>query len=142
MSDLSHNTPSPPRPAAVPPITDPLSYAGLALKSSSIVGTNVVNLDNQNVGKVEEVVIDVNTGQVAYLVLSFGGFLGVGEKLYAVPWKALHYDRQLEAYVLNVSRQQIENAPGFEKEVWPPLADEAWNRRIHDYYDIPPYWGI
>ena len=123
-----------------PGLTDPAAFSGLAVKTTNIVGTKVVNRKNEDLGKVEEVVIDVFNGRIAYLVLSFGGFLGLGEKLYAVPWKALHYDTETRVYVLNLTKEQIERAPGFEKETWPEFTDERWNRNVHDYYELPPFW--
>ena len=123
-----------------PGLTDPAAFSGLAVKTTNIVGTKVVNRKNEDLGKVEEVVIDVFNGRIAYLVLSFGGFLGLGEKLYAVPWKALHYDNETRVYVLNLTKEQIERAPGFEKETWPEFTDERWNRNVHDYYELPPFW--
>lgn len=131
MNDLGH-------PHAA--IADPTAFSGLAVKTDNIIGTKVVNRQNEDLGNVEEVVIDVFNGRIAYLVLSFGGFLGMGEKLYAVPWKALHYDHESKVYVLNVTRGQIELAPGFEKETWPEFTDERWNRHVHDYYALPPFW--
>ena len=133
MNDLS-------LPPVPPGLTDPAAFSGLAVKTSNIVGTRVVSRTNEDLGKVEEVVIDVFNGRIAYLVLSFGGFLGLGEKLYAVPWKALHYDNETQVYVLNLTKDQIERAPGFEKETWPEFTDERWNRTVHDYYELPPFW--
>ena len=121
-------------------ITDPATFSGLAVKTSNIIGTKVVNRQNEDLGKVEEVVIDVFNGRIGYLVLSFGGFLGMGEKLYAVPWKALHYNRDLHVYVLNLTQDQIERAPGFEKETWPEFTDEGWNRDVHRHYELSPFW--
>ncbi len=131
MNDLSQPNPA---------ITDPVAFSGLAVKTSNIIGTKVVSPKNEDLGKVEEVVIDVFNGRIGYLILSFGGFLGMGEKLYAVPWKALHYDNELHVYVLNLTKEQIERAPGFEKETWPEFTDERWNRNVHSYYELPPFW--
>ena len=131
MNDLSQPNPA---------IADPAAFSGLAIKTSNIIGTNVVSPKNEDLGKVEEVVIDVFNGRIAYLILSFGGFLGMGGKLYAVPWKALHYDNELGVYVLNLAKEQIERAPGFEKETWPEFTDERWNRNVHSYYELPPFW--
>src|SRR5437016_13986548 len=87
------------------------AFPGFAVKASSITGTRVLNLKGEDIGNVEGVVIDVISGRVAYLVLSFGGFLGMGEKHYAIPWKRLKFDMRAKAYVLDASREQIENAP-------------------------------
>lgn len=121
------------------PIADPVAFSGLAIPTDNIVGTKVVNRQNEDLGRVEEVVIDVINGRIAFLVLSFGGFLGVGEKLYAVPWKALHYEKEQQVYVLNVRPEQIESAPGFEKEFWPAFTDERWNRNVHAHYEVAPF---
>ncbi|MEQ1515399.1 MAG: PRC-barrel domain-containing protein [Usitatibacteraceae bacterium] len=126
--------------ASTPTNTYQTAFAGFAVKSTSIVGTKVFNRQSEHAGKVEEVVINVLDGNVAYLVVSFGGLFGMGEKLYAVPWKALYYDHELHAYLLNVPKEKIELAPGFEKEVWPLFTDERWNRSVHDHYGLAPFW--
>ena len=85
---------------------------------------------NEDMGNVEDIVIDVLTGRIVYAVLSFGGFLGLGEKLYAVPWKALRYVKEMKVYVLNVNRDEIELGPSFDKGAWPQLTDE-WNQLVN-----------
>ena len=117
-------------------------FPGFAVKASAITGSRVLNLKGEDIGNVEGVVIDVISGRVAYLVLSFGGFLGMGERHYAVPWKRLKFDVRANVYILDASREQIENAPGFEKENESQLADEEWNRRLHDYFETLPIWNI
>jgi hypothetical protein len=99
-----------------------------------------VNTQGENLGKVEEVMIDAVPGRVAYAVLSFGGFLGVGDKLFAVPWKSLNYDPQQEAFVINADKRLLEKAPGFDKNSWPDLADTNWRASIYSYYNAEPYW--
>ena len=98
-----------------------------------------MNRQNEDLGRVEEVVIDVINGRIAFLVLSFGGLLGVCEKLYAVPWKALYYEKEQQGYVLNVRPEQIDGAPGFEKEFWPAFTDVRWNRNVHAHYEVAPF---
>lgn len=112
------------------PIVDPAAFSGVAVKSANIVGTRVVNRMNEDMGNVEDIVIDVLTGRIVYAVLSFGGFLGLGEKLYAVPWKALRYVKEMKVYVLNVNRDEIELGPSFDKGAWPQLTDE-WNQLVN-----------
>ena len=112
------------------PIVDPAAFSGVAVKSANIVGTRVVNRMNEDMGNVEDIVIDVLTGRIVHAVLSFGGFLGLGEKLYAVPWKALRYVKEMKVYVLNVDRDQIELGPSFDKGAWPQLTDE-WNQLVN-----------
>jgi hypothetical protein len=85
--------------------------------------------------------IDVPTGKVAYAVLSFGGVLGVGEKLFAVPWHALTLNTAEKCFLLNASKEHLKQAPGFDKNHWPSMADERWAREVHSYYGAEPYWN-
>jgi sporulation protein YlmC with PRC-barrel domain len=109
------------------------------LKASDMIGTDVVDAQGGGLGEVEEVVIDPNTGRIAYVVVSFGGFLDIGKKLFAIPFKALNYDWDENEYVLDTPKEQLEEAPGFDKDHWPAMS-EAWNRDIHKYYHQTPYW--
>jgi hypothetical protein len=91
-------------------------------------------------GAIEELMIDVDTGQIAYAVLSFGGFLGFGDKLFAIPWKALKLDAANEVFKLNVDRKVLESAPGFDKDNWPDMADPDFGTRVYSHYGAKPYW--
>ncbi len=122
-------------------------FSDAPIKASSIIGTNVVSPKGENLGDVKEVVIDPRTGKVAYAVVSFGGFLSLGEKLFAIPFSALKYnvnatnsDLIQNEYVLNISRERLEKAPGFDADRWPLMSDEKWHRELHDFYDRSPYW--
>jgi len=84
--------------------------------------------------------LDVSSGRIAYAVLSFGTFLGMGGKLFAIPWSALTLDAAEQRFILDVPRERLEAAPGFDKDHWPSMADETWANRIHKYYEIEPYW--
>ncbi|TMH04182.1 MAG: PRC-barrel domain containing protein [Betaproteobacteria bacterium] len=75
-----------------------------------------------------------------YAVLSFGGFLGMGAKLFAIPWSALTLDAGEQRFILNVPKEKLENAPGFDKDHWPSMADSTWATEIHAYYEVRPYW--
>lgn len=110
------------------------------VKASSIIGTSVVNANGDNLGDIKEVVIDPTTGRVAYSVVSFGGFMSMGEKLFAIPFSAFKYDSAENEYVLDVSKDRLEAAPGFDSGNWPSMADEQWNRDVYKYYDRSPYW--
>jgi hypothetical protein len=83
--------------------------------------------------------LDVVSGRIAYAVLSFDGFLGLGCKLFAIPWAALTLDAVDREFVLHVSREKLERAEGFDKEHWPSMADPQWGARLHAYYEVPPY---
>jgi len=115
-------------------------FSNSPVKASSVIGTNVVNRLGDNLGDIKEVVIDPGSGRVAYAVVSFGGFLSMGEKLFAIPFSALEYNVSKSDYMLDVSKERLEDAPGFDKDHWPSMADEKWNRDVYRYYDRLPYW--
>lgn len=118
------------------------AFLSSPVKASSIIGTKVVNPKDENLGDIKEIVIDPHTGKVAYAVVSFGGFLSLGEKLFAVPFGAFNYNSDENEYVLNVSKDKLESAPGFDSSHWPAMTDEKWNRDIYKYYDRSPYWEL
>ncbi len=102
--------------------------------TSSLAAHRIVNHQNEDLGKIEELMVDLETGRIAYAVLSFGGFLGLGDKLFAVPWSALTFDTDEKKIVLNVNKEWLKRAPGFDKDNWPDMADRAWSTRIFTYY--------
>ncbi|MBI5444038.1 MAG: PRC-barrel domain-containing protein [Deltaproteobacteria bacterium] len=108
--------------------------------ASTLVGEKVVDAKGKDVGKIEEIMFDTRTGKVAYAVLSFGGILGVGDKLFAVPWKALRFYPDNEQFLLGLDRERLEKAPGFDRDHWPKMGDFKWASEIHWYYRAPPYW--
>jgi sporulation protein YlmC with PRC-barrel domain len=110
------------------------------LSASSLAGDRVRNNAGEDLGKIEEIMIDIHSGRVAYAVLSFGGFLGMGNKLFAVPWGSLTVDLDNKEFVFDVSRETLENAPGFDKDDWPDMADPDWGAQIHSHYGRTPYW--
>lgn len=104
------------------------------LSASSINGTKVENANGENLGKVEDLMINLSTGEVEYAVLSFGGFLNMGNKLFAVPLQAFSVDTGDKKLVLNETKERLENAPGFEKDNWPNHADGKWQQTVRSYY--------
>jgi sporulation protein YlmC with PRC-barrel domain len=110
------------------------------LSAGTLAGDRIRNTAGEDLGKVEEIMIDVASGRVAYVVLSFGGFLGIGDKLFAVPWDSLRVDEGEHQFVLDVDKQTLENAPGFDKDNWPDMADPAFGASIHQHYGRTPYW--
>lgn len=108
--------------------------------ASTLTGNAVVNSAGEDLGEIEEIMLDVLSGQIAYAVLSFGGFLGMGDKLFALPWQALKLDTDNERFILDVDKERLRNAPGFDKNHWPSMADLQWAADIHSYYNYPPYW--
>jgi sporulation protein YlmC with PRC-barrel domain len=111
------------------------------LSSSSIAGTTVQNSSREDLGEIKDLMIDISEGKIAYAVLSFGGFLGMGDKLFAIPWEAFSVVQEEEVFLLNVPKEKLERAPGFDKDNWPDFADSTWGQGIHEYYGYNPYWN-
>jgi sporulation protein YlmC with PRC-barrel domain len=110
-------------------------------RASKLIGADVENAQGEDLGQIEDIVLDPQDGQVAYAVLSFGGFLGLGEKYFAIPWSALTAKAgEDDTLILNVDKERLKNAPGFDKNSWPNMADRTWGQEIHSYYGVAPYW--
>ncbi|GAB2490713.1 PRC-barrel domain-containing protein [Comamonas humi] len=107
--------------------------------ANTLNGNDVYNRRGESLGDIKEIMLNMADGRVAYAVLSYGGFLGLGEKLFAVPWSALKLDTVYKRFVLDVEKDQLKNAPGFNKSDWPDMADKDWIKTIHDYYGITPH---
>jgi len=116
--------------------------------ASKIIGETVVNRQYEDLGKIHELVIDAKKGCMAYAVLSFGGFLGMGNKLFAIPWSAFEFAKPENSLIesanmlmLNVDKEKLKAAPGFDQDAkWPDFADRAWGTSIYKYYGYDPYW--
>jgi hypothetical protein len=117
-----------------------VSYTDIVPAKKTLIGSEVVNAHNENLGTIEDLVIDAAAGRIAYAVLSFGGFLGMGDKYFAIPWNAFHFNLAEKRVVLNLDKKQLENAPGFDKNNWPNLADSTWGTSIYKHYGYAPYW--
>jgi sporulation protein YlmC with PRC-barrel domain len=100
----------------------------------AIIGSKVLNLDGEDIGEIREIAIDLTSGRVTYAVLSFGGFLGLGDKLFAIPWVSLIYDASNGVFVLKADKQLLEKAPGFDKDKWPDMSDPTELSQIYVYY--------
>lgn len=110
------------------------------MEAKTLIGNDVVNDNDDKLGTIEGIMLDVGHGRIAYAVLAFGGFLGIGEKLFAVPWRALMLDADRKCFVLSVPKERLKQAPGFDKDHWPSMADERWATDVHDYYGTRLYW--
>jgi sporulation protein YlmC with PRC-barrel domain len=106
--------------------------------ADTLIGDSVVNGADEDLGDIKEIMLDMQTGQVAYAVLAFGGFLGMGEKLFAVPWQALHLDTVNKRFVLNIDKERLKNAPGFNPDAWPDMSDVTWANQVHTFYGTDP----
>ena len=111
------------------------------MAADTLEGDKVVNAKGEDLGTIEDIMIDVQRGRVAYAVMSCGGFLGMGEKLFAIPWSALVLDANRHCFVLDADRERFEKAPGFDKQHWPSMADDSWATQVHDFYGVRPYWS-
>jgi sporulation protein YlmC with PRC-barrel domain len=110
------------------------------MSAGTLAGDRVRNAAGEDLGKIEEIMIDVPTGRIAYAVLSFGGFLGMGNKLFAVPWNALTLDEVEHEFILDVPKETLENAPGFDKDNWPDMSDPNWGSEVFKHYGRTPDW--
>jgi sporulation protein YlmC with PRC-barrel domain len=104
------------------------------LSAGTLIGTPVTNLNGEDLGHIEEIMLDLATGNVAYVVVSFGGLLGVGNKLFAIPWQSLQIDQDEETAVMDVDRSTLENAPGFDRDNWPQTVEPSWLGEVYTYY--------
>ncbi len=111
------------------------------ISGDKVSGTSVYNTASEKLGSIYDVMIDKRTGKVAYAVMSFGGFLGMGESYHPLPWSTLNYDVGQGGYVVNLTRAQLEGAPHYGAEDSPSW-DRAYETRVHDYYRAPYYWGM
>lgn len=114
----------------------------MPLSATTLIGTQVVNFQNEDLGVLEEIMIDIHSGHVAYAVLSFGGILGIGDKLFAVPWTALTIDTEREKIVMDANKSLLERAPGFDKNNWPKTPNGQWYHDVYKFYQQEPYWTM
>lgn len=112
------------------------------ISASSLKGSGVKNIAGDNVGEIKDLMIDRENGTVGYAVLTFGGFMGLGNKLFAVPLEAFAFDEESanDQLILNVDRELLEDAPGFDKDNWPQDPDEAFINSVYTHYGYEPYW--
>jgi len=112
------------------------------IPSDRVEGTAVRRSNGEKIGEIKRVMIDKVSGKVAYAVMRFGGFLGMGEKYHPLPWDALRYNTALEAYELNLPDEQLREAPSYGTGGEFDWGDRERERRLHEYYKVPPYWGV
>jgi hypothetical protein len=102
--------------------------------NKSIIGSKVLNVEGEDLGKIEEIIIDSRDSRVAYAILSFGGFLGMGDKHFAIPWQALTLDPSERTAILMIDKDRLKNAPGFDKDKWPDMTDSTWAAEVLGHY--------
>ena len=111
------------------------------VESDRVEGTTVYDPQGNNIGSIKRIMIDKITGQVAYAVLSFGGFLGVGTEEHSIPWNKLTYDTNLDGFRTDITEQQLRGAPAFSRDRDYDWSDRSRERELHDYYGSSYYWG-
>ena len=110
------------------------------MSATTLIGDVVKNMQGEELGEVEEFMLDVETGRIAYVVVAHGGFLNVGDKLFAVPWEAFTLSEEEHALYLDVDKELFETAPGFDKDDWPEHAMHDWLVSVYDFYGYSPWW--
>lgn len=111
-----------------------------SLSASTLMGDTVRNGEGDKLGALAEIVIDLDSGRVSYAVLAGGGFLGMGDKYFAIPWDLLQIDTENKEVIVDVSKEMIQSAPGFDKDNWPSIEDRKWVSDVYSYYGRDPYW--
>jgi sporulation protein YlmC with PRC-barrel domain len=104
------------------------------LSAATVTGDEVRNLQDEKLGTIEDIMLDLGQGTIRYAVLASGGFLGMGDRFFAIPWKALKQDSENKRFVLDVDLERLRQAPGFDKADWPDMADASWNSTVEAYY--------
>ena len=102
--------------------------------ADTLVGNDVYNTKDEDIGEIKDIMLDMRSGKVGYAVLSFKPFLSMGEKLFAVPWNAMKLDTEHKRFTLDVDKDRLKEAPGFDKSHWPNMADQGWQQEINTYY--------
>ena len=130
MNDLSHSHRA----------ISEAAFLGLTVETADIVGRRVVSPQDVDLGKVDEVVMDAFNSRIAYVVVVYGGFLGIGRTRYAVPWSVLQFNNVQQVYVLNLTQDDIARLPPYEEGNWPDFSGDCWHRNERSYDEMTPFW--
>jgi PRC-barrel domain len=112
------------------------------IESDRVEGTTVYDPRGNDIGSIKRLMIDKLSGRVAYAVMSFGGFLGMGTEEHAVPWGKLTYDTTLGGYRTDITSEQLQGAPAFSRDSTYDWGDRRREQELHDHYRVPYYWGV
>jgi hypothetical protein len=110
------------------------------ISSEKVTGTSVENTRGDSLGNIEEIMIDKISGQVGYAVLKYGSFLGMGGKLFALPWDQLKYDTSRDAYLVDIPEERLKDAPSYDEGTEPNWGDPQYAKNLHDYYGSKADW--
>ena len=111
------------------------------ISAGKVQGTSVYNAAGESLGSIYDLMLDKKSGNVAYAIMSFGGFLGIGDKYHPLPWSLLKYDTGKGGYVVNLDQRQLAGAPSYAAAADPGWGNQDYETRLHDYYGVGPYWG-
>ncbi|MDR3533817.1 MAG: PRC-barrel domain-containing protein [Rhodopila sp.] len=112
------------------------------IAARQIQGTSVFSPALEKLGSVEDVMIDRASGRIAYAVLRFGGFLGIGDHYYPLPWEKLSYSPEMGGYITDIGRDVLQGAPSYPDEAAASWDDKAWSRDVYAYYGVRPFWDL
>jgi sporulation protein YlmC with PRC-barrel domain len=107
-----------------------------SLSASTLIGDKVKNSEDEDLGKIEDLMIDLDSGRITYALLSFGGFLGMGDKFFAVPWMSLEIDLEEKCVRFDMDPERLEKAPGFDKDNWPKSTDFRVETSVYEFYGV------
>jgi sporulation protein YlmC with PRC-barrel domain len=110
------------------------------LGTASFCGDDVYDVAGKFLGEIEELVLDIHSGRVAYALMAVGGFLGMGRKMFAIPWGTVTVDRDYQRCVVNIDLERLIDAPSLDGDVLPRMADPVWATQVHAYFGCKPYW--
>lgn len=117
-----------------------MSKKRITMSAGTLIGDDIKNLKGEDLGTVKELMIDVLTGQISYVVVSFGGLMGMGDKLFAIPFAKFSVDEDSKVFRLDLDQDALKDAPGFDKDHWPDFTNAKWAEEIYDYYHVTPFW--
>jgi sporulation protein YlmC with PRC-barrel domain len=117
-----------------------MSKPAVLLGTASVYGDSVYDIADRFLGEIQELVLDIRSGRVAYALMAVGGFLGMGRKLFAIPWSTVTVDRVYRRCVVNIDLEQLIDAPSLDGDVLPRMADPSWATQVHAYFGCKPYW--
>jgi hypothetical protein len=117
---------------------DAVRETSTLIAADKVKGTYVFNAQGDRIGEINDLMLDKKSGQVAYAIMSFGGFLGVGNSYHPLPWSLLNYNTNLGGYAIDIKQSQLEGAPSYEVGAEPAWGDPDYERRLHDFYGVTP----
>jgi PRC-barrel domain len=115
---------------------------GNLIAADKVQGTYVYNKLGEELGSIHDVMIDKSSGKIAYAIMSFGGFFGIGNQYHPLPWAVLKYDTTKGGYVVHLDKSQLESGPAYDVDKEPDWNDRAYETKVHDYYGVGPYWEL